>query len=223
MANIKYRISQDVANVPASTTVKGSPLTNIEVDGNFKSVQDDLALKAPIASPTFTGTPNAPTAAVGTNTTQLASTAFVVAERDATATLTNKTLTAPVISGGSIAGGTGDFTSLTASGNVTFTSTGAMLVPVGTDTQRPVGVNGLIRYNNTTQTFEGYADNVWGAIGGGGGAKGSNKNEVFWENETVVTSSYTITAGRNAGTFGPVSVAEGVVVTVPDGSVWTIV
>jgi hypothetical protein len=34
---------------------------------------------APIANPTFTGTPTAPTAAAGTNTTQIASTAFVVA------------------------------------------------------------------------------------------------------------------------------------------------
>lgn len=34
---------------------------------------------APVASPTFTGTPAAPTAAVGTNTTQLATTAFVQA------------------------------------------------------------------------------------------------------------------------------------------------
>jgi len=33
--------------------------------------------KAPIASPTFTGTPAAPTAAAGTNTTQVATTAFV--------------------------------------------------------------------------------------------------------------------------------------------------
>lgn len=40
----------------------------------------DLAAKAPVASPTFTGTPAAPTAAVSTNTTQVATTAFVVAE-----------------------------------------------------------------------------------------------------------------------------------------------
>ena len=33
--------------------------------------------KAPLASPTFTGTPKAPTAAAGTNTTQIATTAFV--------------------------------------------------------------------------------------------------------------------------------------------------
>ena len=37
----------------------------------------DFGLKAPLASPTFTGTPAAPTATVGTNTTQLATTAFV--------------------------------------------------------------------------------------------------------------------------------------------------
>ena len=35
--------------------------------------------RAPLASPTFTGTPAAPTATVGTNTTQLATTAFVTA------------------------------------------------------------------------------------------------------------------------------------------------
>jgi len=34
---------------------------------------------APLASPVFTGTPTAPTAVAGTNTTQLASTAFVAA------------------------------------------------------------------------------------------------------------------------------------------------
>lgn len=38
-----------------------------------------LALKSPLASPTFTGVPAAPTAAAGTNTTQLATTAFVAA------------------------------------------------------------------------------------------------------------------------------------------------
>lgn len=41
------------------------------------SLVSDLALKAPLASPTFTGTPAAPTATGGTNTTQIATTAFV--------------------------------------------------------------------------------------------------------------------------------------------------
>lgn len=41
--------------------------------------QTALNLKANLASPSFTGTPSAPTAAAGTNTTQLANTAFVQA------------------------------------------------------------------------------------------------------------------------------------------------
>lgn len=41
------------------------------------SLVADLALKAPLASPALTGTPTAPTATGGTNTTQLATTAFV--------------------------------------------------------------------------------------------------------------------------------------------------
>lgn len=46
-----------------------------------KSEVDNLdTLKAPLASPSLTGTPTAPTAVVGTNTTQLATTEFVQAE-----------------------------------------------------------------------------------------------------------------------------------------------
>ncbi len=45
-----------------------------------KYVDDLIALQATVASPTFTGVPAAPTASVNTNTTQLATTAFVVAE-----------------------------------------------------------------------------------------------------------------------------------------------
>jgi hypothetical protein len=46
----------------------------------------DLALKSNLDSPTFTGTPAAPTAAPGTNTTQVATTAFVLANNFPTGT-----------------------------------------------------------------------------------------------------------------------------------------
>lgn len=42
-----------------------------------KVINQALGAKAPLASPTFTGTPKATTAAAGTNTTQIATTAFV--------------------------------------------------------------------------------------------------------------------------------------------------
>jgi len=46
---------------------------------------------------------------------------------------------------------------------------------------------------------------------------------IFWENDQAVTSNYTITTNKNAGTFGPITINSGVTVTVPSGSVWTIV
>jgi hypothetical protein len=50
-----------------------------EIDNEFNSISGAIASKADIASPTFTGTPAAPTASAGTSTTQLATTAFVTA------------------------------------------------------------------------------------------------------------------------------------------------
>jgi hypothetical protein len=57
----------------------------VGVDGSSvpSSLDYLLSLKAALASPTFTGTPSAPTAALGTNTTQLATTAFVLANAPA--------------------------------------------------------------------------------------------------------------------------------------------
>lgn len=70
-------------------TTDTQTITNKTVDGvapatfafldPTSSIQTQLNLKAPIASPTFTGTPAGPTAANGTNTTQLATTAYVLA------------------------------------------------------------------------------------------------------------------------------------------------
>ena len=47
---------------------------------NQSDLQNALNLKAPLASPNLTGTPTAPTATAGTNTTQIATTAFVQGE-----------------------------------------------------------------------------------------------------------------------------------------------
>lgn len=58
------------------TTVAGYGLTDVYTKAQ---IDQALALKAPLASPDFAGTPKAPTAAPGTNTLQLANTAFVQA------------------------------------------------------------------------------------------------------------------------------------------------
>jgi hypothetical protein len=56
-----------------------------------------------------------------------------------------------------------------------------------------------------------------------GGATGAGGDEVFFENDVVVSANYTITAGKNAGTFGPITVDTGVTVTIPSGSTWSII
>jgi hypothetical protein len=58
----------------ANKIVKGT-----EIDNEFNSISGAISSKADLASPTFTGTPAAPTATAGSNTTQLATTAFVTA------------------------------------------------------------------------------------------------------------------------------------------------
>ena len=57
----------------------GKIVKGTELDDEFNAIASAVASKADTASPTFTGTPLAPTAASGTNTTQLATTAFVTA------------------------------------------------------------------------------------------------------------------------------------------------
>jgi hypothetical protein len=62
-----------------------------------------------------------------------------------------------------------------------------------------------------------------GAVGGaGGGATGGGGDQVFYENDQTITTSYTIPVGKNALTTGPVTISSGTSVTVPDGSRWVI-
>jgi len=52
---------------------------------------------------------------------------------------------------------------------------------------------------------------------------GAGTDRAFFLNDKVILSSYTIPTEKNAGTFGPVQVAAAKTVTIPSGSVWTIV
>jgi hypothetical protein len=103
----------------------------------------------------------------------------------------------------------------------TITSTAALGLPVGTQAQRPTGVAGKIRFNSTVSKYEGHNGAAWSSIGGG--ATGGGSDEIFFENSQTVNSSYSLTTNRNAMSAGPITVATGVVITVPSGSVWTVV
>lgn len=108
----------------------------------------------------------------------------------------------------------------TISSDLVFSSNGAVTMPSGTTGEQPGSPQaGMIRYNVTTNTFEGYGSS-WGSIGGG--ATGGGGDEVFVENDQTVTTSYTISSGKNAMSTGPITINSGVVVTVPSGARWVV-
>ena len=68
----------DLSATTASAGTAGLAYNN--TTGAFTYTPTDISAKADLASPTLTGTPAAPTAAASTNTTQIATTAFVQTE-----------------------------------------------------------------------------------------------------------------------------------------------
>jgi hypothetical protein len=64
----------------------------------------------------------------------------------------------------------------------------------------------------------------WRTLGlSGGGATGGGADQIFYENGQTVTTNYTISTDKNAMTAGPVTIQNGVTVTIPDNSTWVIV
>lgn len=174
-------------------TVGGFP--HVTLTGN--QVLTNKTLTAPtidtpvISSPVLTGIPEAPTAAVNTSTTQVATTAFVNAEISNDAVLKTSNI-------------------------------GSAAIPSGTTAQRDVTpAIGYTRFNTTLNSPEVWNGTEWAPMGGG--ATGAPGNYVFVENDQTVTGDYTLTAGKNAGSFGPITINAGVTVTVPTGATWSIV
>lgn len=101
-------------------------------------------------------------------------------------------------------------------------STGAAYIPVGTTAQRPASpTNGYLRYNTDLLSMEAYSNGSWGSVGGG--TTGGGTDNVFYENDQVITADYTIPVGKNAMSAGDITINAGVTVTVSSGSKWSIV
>lgn len=118
-----YTKATDFASKDA--LLSGNPakvIKGTEIDTEFNNIATAVSTKADLASPTFTGTPAAPTAAGGTNSTQIATTAFVqteiasdlTTERSASATLTNKTIN---LANNTLTGTTAEFNTALSDGN----------------------------------------------------------------------------------------------------------
>ena len=88
------------------------------------------------------------------------------------------------------------------------------------DTNNPDPEHGefaFLKDTNSTQFFDGVE---WQTLSP---AKGGGSDKVFLEHEYIVNNSYTITDGHHAITAGPITIEQGVIVTVPDGSSWVVV
>lgn len=77
-AFVKAAITALINGAPGALDTLKEIAAAINNDPNFSTtINNALALKAPLASPALTGIPTAPTAAQGTNNTQIATTAYV--------------------------------------------------------------------------------------------------------------------------------------------------
>lgn len=103
-------------------------------------------------------------------------------------------------------------------------TTKGFLTPRLTTTERnaiSTPATGLMIFNTTLNVHQMYNGTAWVSVGGG--AVGGGSDAVFYENDQTVTTNYTITAGRNAMSAGPVTVNGGITVTVGAGQRWVIV
>lgn len=120
-----------------SKIIKGT-----EIDTEFNAISSAISSKSDTASPTFTGTPAAPTATAGSNTTQLANTAYVKAE---IASSTTGRIIQTVAS---------TYTSAYSISSSSFSATGhtATITPTSTSSKILVMVIGGDNFNNNTNS-----------------------------------------------------------------------
>ena len=108
-------------------------------------------------------------------------------------------------------------TSLSAKVVLKDSSTGSAYMPAGTTLQRTSPAsNGLLRYNTTTTSFEGYVGGIWSGVGG------AQAGGVIFENSLIITENYTLTTGKNGFSVGPIQIDAGAAVTIPAGQRWVV-
>jgi len=119
---------------------------------------------------------------------------------------------------GNISAASGTFTDA-----VVHNYTSAVQIPVGTTAQRPASPStGDFRFNSTTTQAEIYDGSSFTAVGGGGGGTGGGSEQIFFESENEMNSSYTISSNHNALVAGPLTIASGATLTINSPSVVTI-
>lgn len=107
--------------------------------------------------------------------------------------------------------------------NLTFSGTGAITLPNGTTAQQPgSSINGMIRYNTSILSFEGYTNGVWTPLGT------SNTTTLgFWQNKQLISVTQAISSGYSATSAGPITLSppiapQTVTITIASPGVFTV-
>lgn len=177
-----------VTDEKIANNISQSHITNLTTDLGLLASQSSVDLKAPLASPALTGIPTAPTANTTTNTTQIATTAFVQQE---IAILTNS---APELLNtlDELAAALGDDANFA----TTTANTIALKAPLASPTFTglvTVAANG-IAYTDGTQTKEGVP----------------SRTPIISK-----TDSYTLSAQSERDSLIEVSSVSGTTITIP--------
>lgn len=162
-------VTSVAASVPSFLSVAGSPVTT---SGTLEITYSGTAL--PVSNG-GTGATTLTGYVKGSGTSALsASSTIPNTDISGLGTMSTQNATTVAITGGAINGttvgastaSTGAFTDFTASGSASFTSTGAVKLPVGTAAERPTPAAGMLRFNDDSNEFEGYNGAAWSSVGG---------------------------------------------------------
>ena len=155
----------------------------------------------------------------GTGDVNLGADTVMVGDNNANATITTQ--------------GTGDLTlntnSGTNSGTVTIADGANANISITPNGSGKVVIDGISHPIADGSNGQALVTNGSGVLsfstisgGSGGGATGGGSDEVFYENDQAVTTNYSITASHNAMSAGPITVNNGITVTVPSGVRWVV-
>ena len=107
--------------------------------------------------------------------------------------------------------------------NLIFSGTGAITLPTGSTAQQPGSSNsGMLRFNSTTNSFEGYANGTWSSLGAT-----NTTNLGLWQNKQLISVTQTISSGYSAMSSGPITLSppiapQTVTITIASPGVFTV-
>ena len=99
--------------------------------------------------------------------------------------------------------------------------TGAASLPSGTTLERPIPVEGMIRYNSETLGFEGYFNGLWQSVGGGQMLGNAMVKGISYNAQTI-DEDIVVPTGVNAYSVGTVTVGPSGSITISNGSIYKV-